>query len=157
MVRKFNFKRKTASQLADSDTFPVESIIGFRSERGVDQYLVWWKGFPKSKATWEPLSHLTGFEEEIQEYHKSVGKKRLKTESEASPADDADGTQEPVDVDSASASQERSERSAIWKVFERLSPLMVRCKVPSAADVSCGCTFRYRSGGPTTNSDRQQG
>ena len=40
-----------------------------RGKRHVDQYLVEWKGYPISEATWEPLECLTGSMELVKEYN----------------------------------------------------------------------------------------
>ena len=41
-----------------------------RGARQVDQYLVEWKGYPISEATWEPLENLTGSIELVTEFNK---------------------------------------------------------------------------------------
>ena len=35
----------------------------------MDQYLVEWKGYPMSEATWEPIEHLTGSIELVTEFN----------------------------------------------------------------------------------------
>jgi Chromo (CHRromatin Organisation MOdifier) domain len=40
-----------------------------RGARQVDQYLVEWKGYPVSEATWEPLEHLTGAIDLVREFN----------------------------------------------------------------------------------------
>ena len=40
-----------------------------RGARQVDQYLVEWKGYPISEATWEPIEHLTDSMELVQEFN----------------------------------------------------------------------------------------
>ena len=40
-----------------------------RGARQVDQYLVEWKGYPTSEATWEPIEHLTGSIELVTEFN----------------------------------------------------------------------------------------
>ena len=40
-----------------------------RGARQVDQYLVEWKGYPISEATWEPIKHLTGSIELVTEFN----------------------------------------------------------------------------------------
>ena len=40
-----------------------------RGARQVDQYLVEWKGYPISEATWEPIEHLTGSIELVTEFN----------------------------------------------------------------------------------------
>ena len=38
---------------------PVQSILKTRRRKGATEYLVYWKGYPKSQATWEPEYNLT--------------------------------------------------------------------------------------------------
>jgi hypothetical protein len=40
-----------------------------RGARHIDQYLVEWKGYPISEATWEPIEHLTGALELVTEFN----------------------------------------------------------------------------------------
>jgi hypothetical protein len=40
-----------------------------RGARLIDQYLVEWQGYPISEATWEPIEHLTGSMELVQEFN----------------------------------------------------------------------------------------
>ena len=40
-----------------------------RGARQVDQYLVEWKGYPASEATWEPIENLTGSFELVTEFN----------------------------------------------------------------------------------------
>ena len=40
-----------------------------RGARFIDQYLVEWKGYPVSEATWEPIENLTGAMELVSEYN----------------------------------------------------------------------------------------
>lgn len=40
-----------------------------RGARHIDQYLVEWKGYPISEATWEPIEHLTGAIELVTEFN----------------------------------------------------------------------------------------
>ena len=40
-----------------------------RGTRQVDQYLVEWKGYPISEATWEPIENLTGSMDSVKEFN----------------------------------------------------------------------------------------
>ena len=40
-----------------------------RGARQVDQYLVEWKGYPISEATWEPIENLTGSMDSVKEFN----------------------------------------------------------------------------------------
>ena len=40
-----------------------------RGTRQIDQYLVGWKGYPVSEATWEPIENLTGSLELVTEFN----------------------------------------------------------------------------------------
>ena len=75
---KFRFKnqRRSAASVASDGNFLVDAVIGYRQERGEDQYLIHWKNFPRSKATWEPVSNLVGLEDELSAYRRSLNRKR---------------------------------------------------------------------------------
>ncbi|OHT11454.1 chromatin organization modifier domain-containing protein [Tritrichomonas foetus] len=44
---------------SDEPVFTPEKVIGFRTEKGIKEYLIKWKGYPKSDATWEKESDLS--------------------------------------------------------------------------------------------------
>ena len=46
------------SDLDDNTRFIVEAVLAHRRLRSQIQYLVYWKGYPLDKATWEPRDHL---------------------------------------------------------------------------------------------------
>jgi hypothetical protein len=47
----------------DEEKFFVEKVIKMHVNRkGEEEFLVKWLGYPLSKATWEPLDHLSGVE-----------------------------------------------------------------------------------------------
>ena len=48
---------KVVDEDALGDEFVVEEILDFRVRHGKEEYLTWWKGHPKSEATWEPPNH----------------------------------------------------------------------------------------------------
>lgn len=59
------------------NTFLVKSIIGKKVYRGKTYYLVWFKGYKKAEATWEPVDVLLddNLEDYIKEYEKLKRKK----------------------------------------------------------------------------------
>ena len=46
----------------------VEKILNKRKIRGVEKYLVWWKGFTAEGDTWERIENLKNAEEAIKEF-----------------------------------------------------------------------------------------
>lgn len=38
---------------------PVHALIGSRKRNGVDEVLVWWAGYPKTDATWQPAVNVS--------------------------------------------------------------------------------------------------
>ena len=44
-----------------------------RGGRQIDQYLVEWKGYPISEATWEPIENLTGAMDSVTEFNTQRG------------------------------------------------------------------------------------
>ena len=49
--------------------YEVESILDSRFRRGLLQYLVHWKGYPREDDTWEPASHLTNSSQLVEIFH----------------------------------------------------------------------------------------
>ena len=47
-----------ADRQALGKIYEVDSIIGHRGDPGAYEYLVWWQGYPKAEATWEPASNV---------------------------------------------------------------------------------------------------
>jgi hypothetical protein len=41
-----------------NETFIVKKILNKRVKGKKTEYLIWWKGYPKSEATWEPDKNL---------------------------------------------------------------------------------------------------
>ena len=54
----------------NAEEFEVESILRHRTTRGRLEFLVSWKGYPLSEATWEPRSHLKHAQTILEEYIK---------------------------------------------------------------------------------------
>jgi len=54
------------------EKFKVKEIIGKRTRNKKIEYQVWWLGYPKAEATFEPKQNLIedGFEDEIKEFEK---------------------------------------------------------------------------------------
>jgi hypothetical protein len=61
---------KPAKGMAN-ELFKVKQIIGKRRRNKQNEYLVWWKGYPKSESTWEKENQLIedGLQEYIDEYN----------------------------------------------------------------------------------------
>ena len=61
--------RETES--TEEEQWTVEKILDFRpDDDGEKKYLVHWKEYPESEATWEPIKHLEGATPEIEKFHK---------------------------------------------------------------------------------------
>jgi len=50
------------------EEWEVEKILNKKKIRGVDKYLIWWKGFTAKKDTWERRENLKNAEELIEEF-----------------------------------------------------------------------------------------
>ena len=57
-------------------TYEVEHILDQKGEGQEARYLVKWKGFPDSAATWEPLSNLTNCARALRHFRKSRNRAR---------------------------------------------------------------------------------
>ena len=51
--------------------YEVEHILDQQGEGSGARFLIKWKGFPESDATWEPLSHLTNCAHLLREFRKN--------------------------------------------------------------------------------------
>ena len=50
----------------------MESVIGEKRVPGLGtQFLVKWKGYPKSEASWEPAAHCSGCPELVEQFRRS--------------------------------------------------------------------------------------
>ncbi len=54
------------------EEFEVEKIIGKRKYKNKIKYLVKWKGYPESEATWEPASNLKKAHSKVEQYEKEI-------------------------------------------------------------------------------------
>ena len=72
--------RPTAEETAQKGNYAVHDIIGHRVQKGVEEWLVHWKGYGRNRSTWEPTSNLAGFEQEMQALKKKMGKKRCRSD-----------------------------------------------------------------------------
>jgi hypothetical protein len=63
--------------IEDDNTFEVDFILDYRTRRygrGLRQeYLVAWKGYPITEATWKPIANLTNCDSAINDYHSRTG------------------------------------------------------------------------------------
>jgi hypothetical protein len=62
------------------DIYEVEKVVGERTRQGKKEYLVQWKGYTADERTWEPVSHLDGSREALQDW---VKQKKLEELEEA--------------------------------------------------------------------------
>jgi hypothetical protein len=64
-----NYTRPPAELIdGEDEEWEVERIIGHRKQGRDHQYHVMWKGYPISKATWEPESAFAHASDTLQEY-----------------------------------------------------------------------------------------
>lgn len=49
--------------------FEVEAILDKKRVRGMDKYLVKWKGYDEHENTWEPLENLENASERLREFN----------------------------------------------------------------------------------------
>ena len=56
-------------ELSTGEEYEVDQILDSRYRRRQLQYLVLWKGYPISDATWEPVTHLQNAPEAIHDFH----------------------------------------------------------------------------------------
>ena len=50
------------------EEYEVEKILNKKKVRGVEKYLVWWKGFIAERDTWERKENLKNAEEALEEF-----------------------------------------------------------------------------------------
>ncbi|XP_031635429.1 M-phase phosphoprotein 8-like isoform X3 [Contarinia nasturtii] len=58
--------------------YEVEAIIGQRNRSGEIKYLVKWLGYPKDKATWEPIEHLYNCLPKVAQYYEAIELKSIR-------------------------------------------------------------------------------
>jgi hypothetical protein len=56
-------------QLTTGEEYEVDQILDSRWHRRHLQYLVLWRGYPMSEATWEPSENLQNAPEVVQDFH----------------------------------------------------------------------------------------
>jgi len=52
------------------EEWEVEKVLNKKKMRGVEKYLIWWKGFTAEGDTWERRENLKNVEELIEEFEK---------------------------------------------------------------------------------------
>ena len=60
----------------DEQEWEVEKIIDARKERGVQHYLVQWKGWPEEYTSWEPAENTSNAVDAIAEYEAQAQSRR---------------------------------------------------------------------------------
>ena len=55
-------------EVEEVEEWEVEKILNKKKIRGVEKYLVWWKGFTAEGDTWERIENLKNAEEAIKEF-----------------------------------------------------------------------------------------
>jgi hypothetical protein len=67
-----NLELKKSSIQEDETAYIVKQIIGQKVEKKIKYYLVWWKGYLKKEATWEPKNNLIkdGLQDYIDKFEK---------------------------------------------------------------------------------------
>ncbi|EFX03645.1 chromodomain containing protein [Grosmannia clavigera kw1407] len=65
--------RKPAAGKSTPEVYTVEAILDERVDRTTmkKEYLLKWQGFPKSKSTWEPQTHLVGCKKLLRDFEKT--------------------------------------------------------------------------------------
>ena len=58
--------------VGDTLEYEVEGILRHKGTSAQRRYLVLWKGYPLTEATWEPKSHLTTVPDILEEYLRRV-------------------------------------------------------------------------------------
>lgn len=52
------YKAEKSDFEEEKQQYTVEAILNHRLNKNIMELLIFWKGFPKSAATWEPLKNL---------------------------------------------------------------------------------------------------
>ena len=55
-------------EVKDVEEWEVEKVLNKKKMRGVEKYLIWWKGFTAEGDTWERRENLKNAEELIEEF-----------------------------------------------------------------------------------------
>ena len=59
--------------------YEVEGILRDKGKGARQRYLMMWKGYPLSEATWEPMEHLDHAQELLEDYLRRVAVRESKT------------------------------------------------------------------------------
>ena len=68
-------------EIESKDKYEVEKILSYKQVNRQPYYLVKWKGYNTSENTWEPIAHLNGCDQKVNQYHqrqKNQGSPRMK-------------------------------------------------------------------------------
>ena len=58
--------------------YEVEGILRDKGKGARRRFLVLWKGYPLSEATWEPVEHLDNAQDVLEDYLRRVSKRQAK-------------------------------------------------------------------------------
>lgn len=67
------------------ETYIVEKILAKKKINGVNKYKIKWEGWDMKDCTWEPIEHLEGCKELLEEFENSLKKKTQKPTTPESP------------------------------------------------------------------------
>ena len=94
------------------DYYEVEKIIGFRKNKGEEQYKIKWKGYPKSQNTWEPVNNLSNVKDMIDEYNQKHSKLIVSEKCKKSLMKNNDKVKEVKEINKNSSLKKRRQRKS---------------------------------------------
>ncbi len=56
-------------EIEGQEEFEVQEVLDFKRTRGKLLYLVFWRGYPPSEATWEPVENLVHAQDLVNQFH----------------------------------------------------------------------------------------
>ena len=69
-VRGQKKKEGKLVEVEEVEEWEVEKVLNKKKMRGVEKYLIWWKGFTAEEDTWKRRENLKNVEELIEEFEK---------------------------------------------------------------------------------------